>query len=109
MKLKNLKDVLETRLAKRSISMKALKYGTEEKAFDGAIRQDAEIVQGIPQETAKEISKQIKELKLKVQVSIQGEKIRVSAKDKDDLQAVIQFLKGSPHTIPLQFINFRTS
>ena len=109
MKLKNLKDILETRLAKRSISMKALKYGAEEKAFDGTIRQNVEIVLGISQEIAKEIVKIIKDLKLKVQASIQGEKVRVSGKSKDELQTVILRLKNANLSTPLQFVNFRTN
>lgn len=109
LRLKNLKDILATKLAKRSVPQKALRYLTEEKAFDGAIRQSAEIIQGIPQENAKEIVKQIKELKLKVQSSIQGEKVRVVSKSKDDLQSVMQNLRNSTFTVPIQFVNFRTT
>ncbi len=109
MKLRNLKDILETKLVKRSIQLKSVKYLLEEKAFEGTIRQEAEIIQGIPQETAKEIVKKIKDLKLKVQTSIQGEKLRVSGKSKDELQTAIQFLKASQFNVALQFSNFRTS
>ena len=108
MKLNSMTEMLETKLAKRGISVKALKYGTSEKAMDGLIRQSAEIISGIPQEQAKEIVKAIKEQKLKVQPSIQGEQVRVAGKNKDDLQAVIQLLRSAPPvSIPLQFVNYR--
>jgi uncharacterized protein YajQ (UPF0234 family) len=71
------------------------------------VRQGAEIIQGIEQEKAKEIVKKIKELKLKVQAAIQSDQIRVSAKSKDDLQTVMQFVKNSIHELPLQFTNYR--
>ncbi len=107
MKLKNLHDILEGKLAKRGVSVKSLKYGESEKAMDGMVRQEVEIIQGIPQEKAKEIVKQIKELKLKVQSSIQGDEIRVSGKSRDDLQYVIQAVKTKNPDLPLQFINYR--
>lgn len=107
MKMRALKDILGTRFAKRSISPKALKYGKEEKALGGAIRQEVEIIQGLPQDKTKEIVQIIKDTKLKVQASIQKEQIRVSAKDKDDLQAVIHQLRESKLDIPLQFVNYR--
>ena len=108
MKLNNLRDILGTKLAKRSVSLKAIQYLSEEQAFDGGIRQNADIVQGISQDIAKEIVGKIKDLKLKVQASIQGEKVRVSGKNKDDLQLIIQHLKASSVKIPIQFCNFRT-
>jgi len=109
MKLKSLKDVLGTRLAKRAVSAKSLLYKSEEKALDGMIRQEAEVVQGISQEHAKEIVKRIKDTKLKVQPSIQGDKVRVSGKNKDDLQLIIQQLKEVKFSLPLQFTNFRST
>ena len=78
-----------------------------EKALDGMIRQMVEIVQGVPQEKAKEIVKLIKELKLKAQPSIQGDQIRVSSRSKDELQTVIQAVRARDFGIPLQFINYR--
>ncbi|PIQ86312.1 MAG: YajQ family cyclic di-GMP-binding protein [Candidatus Omnitrophica bacterium CG11_big_fil_rev_8_21_14_0_20_45_26] len=108
LKLKSLKDVLSTRLAKRSVSMKVLQYGSEEKALDGMVRQSAEIIQGIPQEKAKELVRMIKDMKLKVQPSIQGEKIRVSGKNKDDLQVVMQMVKSANLSIAIQFDNLRS-
>ena len=107
LKLKNLKEILHTKLSKRGISVKSLKFSDPEKALDGMVRQSSEIIQGIPQEKAKEIVKKIKDLKLKVQSSIQSDQIRVSAKSKDDLQTVIQFVKNSISDLPLQFINYR--
>ena len=107
LKLRNLKEILQTKLAKRSVSVKSLKFSDPEKALDGMVRQNVDIIQGIPQEKAKEIVKQVKDLKLKVQSSIQGDQIRVSSKSKDDLQTVIQFVKNSVSDLPLQFINYR--
>jgi cyclic-di-GMP-binding protein len=107
MKLKNLKEILQTKLSKRGISVKSLKFLDPEKALDGMVRQHTEIIQGIAQEKAKEIVKAIKELKLKVQASIQSDQIRVSGKSKDDLQTVMQFVKNSVHDLPLQFTNYR--
>lgn len=108
MKLQSLTQTLQEKFAKRGISVKALKYGTAEKALDGMIRQTVEIVQGIPQEKAKEIVQMIKEMKMKVQPSIQGDKVRISSKDKDLLQAVIQMVRNAKTLdIPLQFNNYR--
>lgn len=107
LKLKNMIDILRGKLAKRGVSMKSLEYGTVEKALDGLIRQTAEVIQGIPPEKAKEIVRRIKELKLKVQPAIQGEQVRVTGRSKDDLQAVIEFLKAANMNIPFQFINYR--
>ena len=107
MKLKNMTEMLQDKLAKRSVSIKALKYGIAEKALDGMIRQTAEILQGIPQEKAKDIVRRIKDLKLKVQASIQSDQVRVSGKSKDDLQVIIQMLKNANLDLPLQFANYR--
>lgn len=107
MKLQSLHDMLEGKLAKRGVSVKSVKYAEQEKALDGLVRQQAEIIQGIPQEKAKEITKQIKELKLKIQPSIQGDEIRVSGKNRDDLQYVIQVVKSNNPDLSLQFVNYR--
>ena len=107
MKLRALKDILATRCAKRNISVKALKYGAEEKALGGAIRQEVEVIQGIPADKAKEIVRIIKDGKFKVQAAIQNEQIRVSGKNKDDLQAVIHILRETKVDIALQFVNYR--
>ena len=107
LKLKNLQDILRTRMASRKIAMKALKFKEPEKAFEGTLRQEVELVQGIPQEKAKEIVKLIKETISKVQPSIHGDQIRVSSKSKDELQAIINFLRGQNLDIPLQYTNYR--
>lgn len=107
MKLRNLQDMLRSRIAARKISVKSLQFKTAEQAFEGTLRQEVELVQGIPQEKAKDLVRMIKELKLKVQVSIQGDEVRVSGKAKDDLQSVITYLRSNPLDIPLQFTNYR--
>ena len=106
-KLKAISDVLETRFVKRSVPLKALSYGTVEKAFGGTVRQKVALQKGIPSEKAKEIVKAIKGAKIKVQAAIQGDQVRVSGKNRDDLQAVIQLLKGTDLGIDMQFTNYR--
>ena len=107
LKLRNLRDILTTRLAIRKVPLKSLEWGKEEKAFEGLVRQEVKLTMGIPSEKAKEIVKEIKGIDLKVQASIQGDEVRVSSRSKDDLQAVIQHLKTSSCSIPLQFTNYR--
>ena len=107
MKLRNLQDILKLRMASRKISQKSMDFKTPEKAFDGCLRQEVALIQGIPQEKAKEIVRIIKELPVKVQASIQGDEVRVTSKSKDDLQAVIQHLRTAALTLPVQFVNFR--
>ena len=107
LKLRNLQDILKTRMAARKIPLKALQFEASEKAFEGTLRQEVSILQGIPSEKAKEIVKTIKDLKLRVQAAIQADQIRVSSKSKDELQEVINHLKVSPPDIPLQFTNYR--
>ncbi len=107
MKLRNLQDILKTRFAARKISVKALQFKDAERAFEGTLRQEITLVQGMPQDKAKEIVKLIKESKLKVQAAIQGDEIRVSSKSKDDLQSVMQLLRGQSFDIPIQFTNYR--
>jgi uncharacterized protein YajQ (UPF0234 family) len=106
-KLKAVRDVLEGRLVKRNVPLKALTWGTVEKALGGTVRQNVALQKGIPSEKAREIVKLIKGSKLKVQASIQGEQVRVSGKNKDDLQAVIQLLRSSDLGIDMQFTNRR--
>lgn len=106
-KMKALKDILEGRFAKRGISIKALNYKAAEKAFEGHIRQVAEIISGLPADKAKELAKLIKDTKLKVQTQIDGAKVKVIAPKKDDLQQVIAFLKEANFSLPLQFTNYR--
>lgn len=106
-KLKSVKDIFETKLVKRKISIKAIDYGAEEKASGDMVRQVAKIQQGIPTEKAKEIVKYIKTMKMKVQAAIQEDQVRVSGKKIDDLQAVMAELKGKDMGIDMQFENFR--
>ncbi|MBI4707300.1 MAG: YajQ family cyclic di-GMP-binding protein [Candidatus Omnitrophica bacterium] len=106
-KLRALTDILATRLAKRSVSLKSLKFNTPEKAFEGYLRQSVEILMGIEKEKAKELTGIIKGLGLKVQAQIEGEKIKVSSVKKDDLQAVIVHLRSLDFSIPLNFCNYR--
>lgn len=106
-KLRALTDILATRLAKRSVSIKALKFNQPEKAFEGYLRQQVEICMGIDKERAKELTGIIKGLSLKVQTQIEGEKIKVSSAKKDELQAVIAHLRGLDFSLPLSFCNYR--
>jgi hypothetical protein len=106
-KLRALTDILVTRLAKRSISLKSLKFNDPEKAFEGYLRQAVDICMGIDKEKAKELTGIIKGLGLKVQAQIEGEKIKVSSAKKDELQAVIVSLKGIDFSLPLTFCNYR--
>jgi uncharacterized protein YajQ (UPF0234 family) len=106
-KLKAIRDVLETRLVKRAVPLKALTYGTVDKAFGGTVRQNIDLQKGIPSDKAREIVKVIKGTKLKVQASIQGDQVRVSGKNRDDLQAVIRLLKDTDLGIDMQFTNYR--
>ena len=106
-KLKSVLDILQTKLVKRGVSLKALIYGKPEQALGGLIRQKLTLQQGIPQEKAKEIVKAIRDARFKAQPQIQGDQIRVSSKSKDDLQAVIAFLREKDFGLPLQFTNYR--
>lgn len=106
-KLRSVKDILETKLVKRGVSLKALEYGALEQAAGGTVRQKAKIVQGIEIEKAKAIVKAIKEAKLKVQASIQSDQVRVTGRAKDDLQKAMAVVKANDYGIPLQFTNYR--
>jgi uncharacterized protein YajQ (UPF0234 family) len=106
-KLRSVKDILESKLVKRGVSLKAMDYGVLEQAMGGTVRQRAKIVQGIEIEKAKAIVKAIKEAKLKVQASIQSDQVRVTGRTKDDLQKAIALVKGKDFGIPLQFTNYR--
>jgi len=105
--LKAVNDLLQEKLVRRGVPLKALEYGTPEPAAKGTVRQVVTIRQGIATEKAKEIVKRIKDAKLKVQAAIQGDQVRVTGKKKDDLQQVIVLLKGADFGIPLQFTNYR--
>ncbi|HEX9459646.1 MAG TPA: YajQ family cyclic di-GMP-binding protein [Thermoanaerobaculia bacterium] len=106
-KLRSVKDILESKLVKRGVSLKALEYAALEQAAGGTVRQKAKIVQGIEIEKAKAIVKAIKEAKLKVQASIQSEQVRVTGRAKDDLQKAMAVVKANDYGIPLQFTNYR--
>ena len=106
-KLKAVRDVLEGRLVKRGVPLKALTFGTAEKALGGTARQAITMQKGIPSEKAREIVKIIKGSKLKVQAAIQADQVRVSGKSKDDLQTVMQLLKNTDLGIDMQFTNRR--
>src|SRR3990167_7486813 len=107
MKLKAVVDILQSRLHKRGVPLKALTYGSVEQAAGGALRQKISLQQGIPIEKAKEIVRLIKDTKLKVQAAIQEDQVRVSGKSRDDLQKVIALLKERDLGIALQFTNYR--
>ena len=106
-KLRSVKDILESKLVKRGVSLKAVDYAALEQAAGGTVRQKAKIVQGIEIEKAKAIVKAIKEAKLKVQASIQSDQVRVTGRAKDDLQKAMAVVKGHDYGIPLQFTNYR--
>jgi len=108
-KLRNMNDILQGKLVKRGVSLKALDYQKIEPAAAGTVRQVVKIQQGIPTEKAKELVKFIKDAKLKVQASIQGETVRVSGKDRDTLQEVIAALKGKDFGIDMNFDNYRSN
>lgn len=100
-------DVLNTNLIKRKVDLKAIKWGTPQDASGGMIRTVGAIQQGIEQDVAKRISKDIKAEKFKVKVQIESDKLRVSGPKRDDLQEVISFLREQDYGIPLQFANYR--
>ena len=106
-KIKAVRDVLETRLVKRNVPLKALTYGTIEMALGQTARQKVSLQKGIPTEQAREIVKLVKGTKLKVQASIQSDQVRVTGKSRDDLQAVMAALKASSLGIDMQFTNYR--
>jgi cyclic-di-GMP-binding protein len=108
-KLRNMNDILQGKLVKRGVSLKALDYQRIEPAAGGTVRQVVNIQQGIPGDKAKEVVKFIKDGKFKVQASIQGETVRVSGKDRDTLQEVISALKGADFGIDMTFDNYRSN
>ena len=109
MKLKAVVDILQSKLHKRGIPLKALDYGKVEEASGGALRQKIAIQQGIPIEKAREIVRLIKDSKVKVQAAIQEDQVRVSGKNRDDLQKIIAMVKDKDFGIALQFTNYRST
>jgi uncharacterized protein YajQ (UPF0234 family) len=108
-KLKAVNDILQGKLVKRGVPLKALTYGAVEPAAGSSARQKITMQQGIPTEKAKEIVRVIKDSKKKVQASIQGDFVRVSGKDRDSLQEIIALLKGRDFGIDMQFTNYRSN
>ena len=108
-KLKAVVDILESKLVKRQVPLKGLTYGEIIPSAGSTVRQEVSLQQGIPIEKAREIVKKIKDAKLKVQASIQGDFVRVSGRDRDVLQNVIKLLRESDFGIDMQFINYRTN
>ena len=106
-KLKQVVDILNGRLAKRGIDVRLLDFKTKEKIGGDKMKQVVNVKNGIESELAKKIVKLIKDSKMKVQSSIQGEAVRVTGTKRDDLQAAIQLVKSSIAEMPLQFQNFR--
>lgn len=105
--LKNVRDVFETKIVRRGLSIKILKPGDIEQAGGSRVRQVIELQSGITQDLAKEITKLIRDSFPKVKGQIQGDAVRVVGKNRDDLQAVIAALKAKDYPVPLQFINYR--
>ena len=106
-KLGQVMDVMRARLAKRNVDVRCLEPGALEKISGDKVKRPVTVKVGVPQEKAKQMQKLIKDSKLKVAASIQGDALRVSGGKKDDLQAAIQLVKKSVTDLPLQFINFR--
>jgi len=108
-KLEAVKDILSQKLVKRGGSLKNLTYGKIEPAAGQSVRQKVSLQQGIPIEKAKEIVRLIKDAKKKAQASIQGDTVRVSSKDRDELQSIIAMLRARDMGVDLQFTNYRTN
>jgi len=103
------KEILGQKLVKRGVSLKNVTYGKLEPSAGQSVRQKITLTQGIPQEKAKEIVRLVKDSKKKVQASIQGDSVRISGKDRDDLQAIIALLRGKDLGVELQFTNYRSN
>jgi uncharacterized protein YajQ (UPF0234 family) len=108
-RLKAVIDIMQNKLVKRGVSLKALEYGKIEPSAKGTVRQAVTIRRGIPSEKAKEIVKFIKGMGVRVQASIQEDQVRVAGKNRDDLQGVIQAVRGHDFGLDLQFTNYRSS
>jgi uncharacterized protein YajQ (UPF0234 family) len=108
-KLKAVVDILQSKLVKRQVPLKGLSYGEIVPAAGSTVRQEITLQQGIATEKAREIVKKVKDSKLKVQASIQGDFVRISGRDRDVLQSAIKLLRESDFGIDMQFINYRTN
>src|SRR5215831_21312655 len=109
MKLKAIADIMQSKMHKRGVPLKALSFGDPQEAGGGRVRQKIALQQGIPIEKAKEIVRLIKDSKVRVQASIQEDQVRVAGKNRDDLQAIIALVKGKELGIALQFTNYRST
>ena len=107
LRLKQVKELLQTHLIRRKVDPRVLAMKSSEKASGGSIRQVSELKEGISQENAKKIIADIKKLKLKIQIKIQGEELRVDGKKKDDLQEAMNAIKSIDIGLPIEFVNFR--
>ena len=107
MKLKQVQELLKGYLARRKVEAGAFDFATPEKASGNALRQTVTIKQGVERELAQKIVKEVKSSKLKVQVAIQGDELRITGKKRDDLQDAIALVRGLKLTQPLQYVNFR--
>ncbi|ACF13029.1 protein of unknown function DUF520 [Chloroherpeton thalassium ATCC 35110] len=105
--LKSVVDIIESKMIKRGISIKSLDFGKVEPASQKSVRQKISLKEGIDKENAKKITNAVKDMKLKVQASVQGEEVRISGKSKDELQTVMSALKEMDLPVPLQFTNYR--
>lgn len=105
--LKSVRDILETKMVRRNLSLKILKPGEMEDAAGSRVRQKFELQRGLSSELAKDISKQIRDNFPKLKAQIQGDAVRVTGKNRDDLQAVIAFFKAKDFAVPLQYENYR--
>jgi len=108
-KLRSVVDILQNKFVKRGVPLKALKYKPVEEAHLGAKRQIIDVQQGINSDNARKIVKMIKDTKIRVQAAIQDEQVRVSGKDKDDLQQIIALVKGANLDFAVQFVNYRSN
>lgn len=108
-RLRNMNDILQQKLVRRGLPLKAFSYGRIEPAAGGTVRQHVAVQQGIPSDKAKEIVKFIKETKVKVQAAIQGDVVRVTGRDRDTLQDIIAQLKAKDFNINMQFTNYRSN
>ena len=105
--LQQVRDLLESKFVRRSLSLKILDYQTEEPASGGRVRQVVKLRRGIPDDLARQITKKIRDEHKKVTPQVQGDAVRVQGKNRDDLQEVIQALKAADYPVALQFVNFR--
>jgi uncharacterized protein YajQ (UPF0234 family) len=106
-KLKNVIDILQTKLIKRGVPILNMEYGKVEPASGGTVRQNITMKQGIDQEHSKKLNILIRDSKIKVKSQIQGDQLRITGKSKDDLQAIMTLLRGAGLSLELQFINYR--